>query len=124
LDSPIASTPNLLTVHYQDLRKNPLEGFMRIAKFLGVDRDPALIQRAIEHNTIDKMKEKERVAPQRASVKGRFVRSGEVQGWRAKLTAEQVQFVAEHAGSVLQRLGYPLSSETAAGDRVLEVLSR
>src|SRR5580692_5998962 len=124
LDSPIASTPNLLTVHYQDLRKDPLEGFMRIAKFLGVDRDPALIQRAIEHNTIDKMKEKERVAPQRASVKGRFVRSGEVQGWRAKLTAEQVQFVAEHAGSVLQRLGYPLSSETAAGDRVLEVLSR
>ncbi len=124
LDSPIANTPNLLVVHYRDLRKNPLDGFMRIAKFLGVERDPALVQRAIEHNTIDKMKEKERVAPQRASVKGRFVRSGEVQGWRAKMTPEQVQFIAEHAGTVLQRLGYPLSSETAAGDRVLEVLSR
>jgi hypothetical protein len=124
LDSPIASTPNLLTVHYQDLRKSPLEGFTRIAKFLGVESDPALIQRAIEHNTIDKMKKKEQVAPQRASVKGRFVRSGEVQGWRAKMTPEQVEFIAEHAGSVLQRLGYPLSSETVAGDRVLEVLSR
>jgi hypothetical protein len=124
LDSPIAGTPNLLPVHYRDLRKNPLEGFTRIAKFLGVNSDPALIQRAIEHNTLAKMKEKEKVAPQRASVKGRFVRSGEVQGWRAKLTNEQVQFIAEHAGSVLQRLGYPLSSETAEAENSLQVLSR
>ena len=76
LDSPISDTSNLLTVHYQDLRKNPLEGFTRIANFLGVESDPALIQRAIEHNTLAKMKEKERVAPQRASVKGQFVRPG------------------------------------------------
>jgi len=124
LDSPIGSTPSLLKVHYEELRKNPLEQFTRIATFLGVDSDPALIQRAIEHNSLAKMKEKERVAPQRASVKGQFVRKGEVQGWRAKLTAEQVQFIAEHAGSILQRLGYPLSSQPAEGERVLQGLSR
>jgi hypothetical protein len=124
LDSPIANTPNLLIVHYKDLRKNPLEGFTRIADFLGIERDPSLIQRAIEHNSLARMKEKERVAPQRASVKGRFVRSGEVQGWRAKLSAEQVEFIAKHAGSILQRLGYPLSSQTAEGERELQTLSR
>lgn len=124
LDSPIANTPNLLRVRYDELRQNPLEGFTRIAKFLGVDHDPALIQRAIEHNSLAKMKEKERVAPQRASVKGQFVRSGEVQGWRAKLTPEQVQFIAQHAGSVLQRLGYPLSSQTTEEPPVLQVVSR
>jgi Sulfotransferase domain len=122
LDSPIAGTPDLLTVHYQDLRKNPLEGFTRIANFLGVETDPGLIQRAIEHNTLAKMKEKERVAPQRASVKGQFVRSGEVQGWRAKLTPEQVKFITRYAGDVLQRLGYPLSNETTEAE--LQVVSR
>jgi hypothetical protein len=124
LDSPIAGTPNLLKVQYEDLRKNPLEGFTRIANFLGVDHDPALIQRAIEHNSFAKMKEKEKAAPQRASVKGQFVRKGEVQGWRANLSAEQVQFIAQYAGEALQRLGYPLSSQSAEGERVLQVLSR
>ncbi len=124
LDSPIAGTPNFLKVHYQDLRKNPLQGFTRIAQFLGVNSDAARIQSAIEHNSLAKMKEKERIAPQRASVKGQFVRKGEVQGWRAKLTPQQVQFVAQYAGEVLQRLGYPLSSETAEREPVLQVLSR
>ena len=124
LDSPIGGTPNLLEVHFEDLRKNPVDGFSRIAEFLGVNSDRALIQRAIEHNSLAKMKEKERAAPQRASVKGQFVRSGEVQGWRAKLTPDQVQFIAQHAGDILQRLGYPLSGETAENERVVQVLTR
>jgi hypothetical protein len=120
LDSPIGGTPNLLVVRYDQLRKNPLEGFTRIAKFLGVNSDPALIQRAIEHNTLDKMKEKERQAPQRASVKGQFVRSGSVQGWRSKLTPEQIRFIEQHAGSVLQRIGFPLSTEIAEKESLLQ----
>jgi hypothetical protein len=107
LDSPIADTPNLLLVHFEDLRREPLEGFTRIAKFLGINPDLALIQRAIEHNSLDKMKEKERIAPQRASVKGRFVRAGAVQGWRSKLSAEQLQIIDEYAGAALERLAYP-----------------
>ncbi len=70
------------------------------------------------------MKEKEKIAPQRASVKGQFVRKGEVQGWRAKLTPQQVQFVAQYAGEVLQRLGYPLSGETAEREPLCSGLSR
>jgi len=120
LDSPIAGTPNLLVVRYDQLRKNPLENFIQIAKFLGVNSDSALIKRAIEHNTIDKMKEKERKAPQRASVKGQFVRSGSVQGWRAKLTREQIQFIEQYAGSALKRVGFPLSSEIAEAEPLLE----
>ena len=120
LDSPIGGTPNLLVVRYDQLRKNPQEGFTRIAKFLGLNSDQAVIKRAIEHNTIDKMKEKEKKAPQRASVKGQFVRSGAVQGWRAKLTPEQVQFIEQHAGGVLQRLGFPLASEIAEPEAMLE----
>lgn len=120
LDSPIGGTENLLVVRYDQLRKNPVEGFTRIAKFLGVNHDQALIQRAIEHNTLDKMKEKERKAPQRVSVKGNFVRSGSVQGWRAKLTPEQIRVIEQHAGSVLQRIGFPLSTEIGESESVLQ----
>lgn len=113
-ESPLTGTPNLLQVRFEDLRQKPLEGFTRIAKFLGINSNPELIQRAIDHNSLDKMKEKERVAPQRASVKGRFVRTGAVQGWRSKLTREQLRTIEKYAGSAMQRLGYPLDSSERA----------
>jgi hypothetical protein len=116
LDSPIASTGNLLIVHYEDLRKNPLEGFARVADFLGVKVTTERIRRAIANNALTEMKKKERLEPQRASLKGRFVREGSVQGWRTKLSTEQVQFIERHAGSALLRLGYPLSSQASEAD--------
>ncbi len=106
LDSPIANSSDFMLVRYEDLRRNPQEGFGRMAEFLGVNPGPDLIQRAIVRNTVDKMKEKERNEPQRASAKGEFVRSGSVQGWRAKLSASHVALVQKYAGEQLLRLGY------------------
>jgi len=114
LDSPIAATSQLLVVRFEDLRRNPVEAFSRIVDFLGVKVDDGLIQQAVHNNRLEKMQEKERQEPVRASVKGRFVRSGSVQGWRSKLSAEQLRMIEEHAGRVLARLGYPLSDGTAA----------
>lgn len=111
LDSPLGGTSNLLVVRYEDLRKDPPAGFRKIVDYLGVKVSEDRLQSAIANNALDKMKEKEQVEPQRASVKGRFVRTGTIQGWRAKLTPEQAQFVDQHAGTVLKRLGYPLFSE-------------
>lgn len=111
LDSPIAATPNMLFMRYEDLRKNPLEGFTRMVDFLGVKADTARIQRAIANNSLSKMKEKEEREPVRASVKDRFVRNGLVEGWRSKLSSSQLQFIEQHTESVLRRLGYPLISE-------------
>ena len=116
LDSPIAGTPNMLVMHFEDLRQNPLEGFTRMAEFLGVTTDAERIRRAIANNSLDKMKQKENVEPQRASVKGRFVRSGSVEGWRSKLSPAQVKFIEQHAGSALLRLGYPISSSNPQSD--------
>lgn len=113
LDSPIAGTPNMLVLHFEDLRQNPFEGFKRMAEFLGVEADEERIRRAIANNSLDKMKAKENDEPQRASVKGRFVRSGSVQGWRSKLSPAQVALIEKHAGSALLRLGYPVSSAIA-----------
>jgi hypothetical protein len=113
LNSPIAGTDNLLVVRFEDLRQDPMEGFKRIAEFYGVSADQERIRRAIANNSLDKMKDKERAEPQRASVKDRFVRNGSVQGWRSKLSAAQVQFIEQHAGSLLRSLGYPVSAAVA-----------
>jgi hypothetical protein len=114
LDSTLAQNDNLLVVRFEDLRQNPREGFTRMAEFLGVRVDDERIRQAIANNSLDKMKEKEEEQPQRASVKGRFVRGGAVQGWRAKLTPKQVELIERHAGPSLLRLGYPV------GDRMVE----
>ena len=103
----------MLFMRYEELRKNPLEGFTRMADFLGVKADTARIQRAIANNSLSKMKEKEQREPVRASVKDRFVRNGLVEGWRSKLTPSQLQFIEQYTESVLRRLGYPLVAEEA-----------
>jgi|SRR5579863_652134 len=108
LDSPTARAANLLVVRYEDLRQNPLAGITRMIEFLGVDVDAARIEQAVANNSLEKMKSKEQLEPQRASVKDRFVRQGLVEGWRSQLTAAQVQLIEQHAGSMLRRLGYPV----------------
>jgi hypothetical protein len=112
LDSPIADTENLLVMHFEELRQDPVKAFGRMTEFLGVKGAEDRIARAAANNALEKMKAKEEAEPQRASVKDRFVRVGKVQGWRDKLTAAQVQFIEHHAGSILARTGYPLSGQT------------
>jgi len=111
LNSPLAGTSNLLVLRFEDLRENPIDGFSKMAEFLGVNADSDLVRRAVARNSLERMKEKELVEPQRASVKDRFVRNGSVQGWRSKLTPAQVELFARTVGPTLARLGYPVSNE-------------
>ena len=110
LDSVIAGTPDLLVLRFEDLRSNPEELFARMTEFLGVSADPQVIRRAVANNSLDKMREKEDRSPQLPPGKDRFVRSGSVQGWRGKLTDSQLHLIEQHAGSMLSRVGYPLST--------------
>jgi hypothetical protein len=114
LDSPIAGTENLLLIHYDDLRHDPVAGFSRIVEFLGVDVSRDKIELAVANNSLQKMRDKERKEPFRAWMNGPFVREGAVRGWLSKLTPAQVRLIEEHAGSALLRLGYPLSSQLSA----------
>lgn len=113
LDSPLAKNGNMLVVRYEDLRKDPVPLFGQMADFLGAKVSEEKIREAVANNSIQNMRVKEDKEPVRASIKGRFVRDGRVRGWVSKLTPEQVRLIDEHAGSVLLRLGYPLSSELA-----------
>ena len=116
LDSPLAKTPNMLTMRFEDLRRDPVQGFTQMAEFLGVQVSPELIERAVANSSLEKMKEKEKREPVKASVKGRFVNSGSVQGWRVKLTPAQLQLIESYAGDTLRRLGHPLSTDPVEAD--------
>jgi hypothetical protein len=111
LDSPIAANGNLLPVRFEDVRQDPVPSFARMAEFLGVQVSEEKIKLAVANNSIQKMREKENKEPVKASVRGRFVRDGAVRGWVSKLTPAQVRLIEEQTGSMLLRLGYPLSSE-------------
>lgn len=130
LNCPLANNGNLLVVRYEDLRKDTESGLVEMLNFLGIERDRELIRRAVENNSLRAMREKEEKAKKSGAVLGkgtllrkhnvdredaRFVRSGSVGGWRAKLSPEQVAMVDKYAAEALTRTRYPLGlAEEAA----------
>ena len=97
-----------LVVRFEDLRHDPEKYLGRILDFLEVRVERARIREAVENNSLERMRDKERTAPQRASAKGRFIRSGTVGGWRESFTESQMRLLQESsAAAALARLGYP-----------------
>ncbi len=119
VDSPLAKNGDLLVIRYEDMRRNTEETLANILEFLGVQADREAIRRAVANNSLDRMREKEDHSKRNGTAKGllkmhksdredgRFVRSGAVGGWRAKLNDAQVQLIQDYAGEALSRMGYP-----------------
>jgi hypothetical protein len=114
LDSPLTPASKILLVRFEDLRSNPEQGFCRIADFLDVKLEPARLRIAIANNSLERMRAKEDRSPQKASVKGRFIRNGSVQRWRIDLTPNQLQMIDDLAGNTLRRLDYPASTSSSS----------
>jgi len=96
----------VLLVRFDEMRSEPEESLANMMEFLGVPAERETIRRAVANNSVEKMRDKEKVNPQRASAKGRFIRSGAVGGWREKFTETQAHLVEQYAGSILARLGF------------------
>jgi len=134
MNCPLAKNGNLLVFRYEDLRKDTESGLIEMLGFLGIERDRELIRRAVENNSLRAMREKEEKAKTSGVALGkgtllrkhnvdredaRFVRSGSVGGWRAKLSYEQITMVEKYAADALERAGYPAGlREEPAGELV------
>jgi len=107
MDAADAGRAEILHVNFEQLKQKPQEQLGRIVNFLHVPEVNGRIPAAIENNSLARMKEKEKANPQRASAKGRFIRSGSVGSWRSTFTDRQAQLVQQYAGTLMARLGYP-----------------
>ena len=114
LNSPLFERGALLLIKYEDLRSNPEETLAGVADFLGLQADSGAIRNAVLNNTLSNMRLKEdrRIAKVGYSGKPgllesvRFVRQGSVGGWSKMLTERQSALIEDHAGTLLQILGY------------------
>jgi len=123
LDAAESGKVRLSLVKYEELRQNPEPTLAAMLDFCGLSADPAAIRSAVRGNSLDRMRQKEDEARQRASADGskgplrqmtgksqegnRFVRRGKVGEWRERLTPAQIELIDRYAGSALMRLGYP-----------------
>jgi len=110
LNSPLARNGDLLIVRFEDMRQN-LEGTVaRCLEFLGKEVDWSVMRAAVRNNSLENMRAKEdkaKTLPKSPGEEGRWIGKGSVQGWRQKLTREQLEMVEDFAGDMLTRLGYP-----------------
>jgi len=114
LNSPLFERGTLLLIKYEDLRSDPERTLARVADFLGLQVDSGAIRNAVLNNALSNMRLKEdrRMAKVGFFGKpellesGRFVRQGSVGGWSKRLTERQSALIEDHAGTLLQILGY------------------
>ncbi len=129
-DSPLEARGDLLTIRFENLRKDTEPNLARIVNFLGIKADSEALRRAIENNSLERMRAKEDATRKSGAEAGllkmhrssredgRFVRNGAVGGWRAKLTPEQLKMIDLCAGSALQRAGYEQTAASSQRDRI------
>ena len=116
-ESGPARRGRMLLIKYEDLRRNPAGTLAGIASFLGVPAEPEAIRRAVEHNELKNMRAKEDRVDRsemfkRANPAFSHVNQGLVEGWRGKLSPDQLQLLEQKMGNTLARLGYTLTQVT------------
>ena len=111
LDAADSNQCELLVVRFEEMRRDTERSLKQIMDFMNVPVEQSTIRKAIENNSLEQMKAKEKITPQRASAKGRFIGSGSVQGWKQKLSVPQLQLIDQYAGRAMSRLGYALALE-------------
>lgn len=106
MDAKDRGLANILLVRFDEMRSQPEDALAGMMEFLEVPVEREVIRRSIANNSVEKMRDKEKVNHQKASARGRFIRNGRVGGWRESLTETQAELVEEYAGSILTRVGF------------------
>jgi hypothetical protein len=109
LDSPLARRGDLHLVRFEEMRKDLHGTILSALEFLGLEASSDAIQSAVANNSLERMRAKEDSAgtlPKTTEERGRWIGKGSVNGWRQRLTPEQLGIVDAYAGEMLDRLGY------------------
>ncbi len=113
-------TPRFLLLRYEDLVADTARELAKVVAFLDLSAGPEQIAQAVERSSADRMRQLEKRQPDKNELmKGSrkdlsFVRAAGSGGWRSDLPAPMVAQIEAAWGSLMQHLGYELSSQTPA----------
>ncbi|WP_169566587.1 sulfotransferase domain-containing protein [Sneathiella limimaris] len=95
-------------IRYEDLHADPTKTMGNALKFLGVNLDEKMLQRAIRQSSFKSLKamEKKDGFAERSQHSKSFFRSGKTGQWRSKLTSEQVDRIISTNRPLMQHFGY------------------
>lgn len=116
---------NFVLLRYEDMIADPEKELSRVAVFLGIDPEPAIIQQAVQKSTADRMREMEKTQSKDwAATKNHrtdipFVRTATSGGWKEKLPPQCTAQIEDAWGDLMTKLGYELTTAIAA-PRVLK----
>lgn len=98
----------MITVRYEDLKKDTVKELQRICEFSGLKRDVAVLERAAAKSSFASMKERQKtVAWENPRVpKDKFVRRGEVGSHKDEMPPDVREAFLSEAGAVLRKTGY------------------
>ena len=110
LEAEAARANHLLVVRFETLRAAPEPQIAEVLTFLGAIADPTVVSRAVVNNDLERMREKEEEAPDRAFAAGvrrdvRFVKEGTT-GWKNELSIAHADAIERTFGDTMARLGY------------------
>jgi hypothetical protein len=106
----------LKVVKFEDLKRDANSVLASVLGFLNVTLTEAEIQRAVESNSVEMMRQKEDRAPEGSFKKRvvkrnvRFINAGSVGQWEKSLSPAQERLIEAAFTPQLQRLGYALHS--------------
>jgi hypothetical protein len=107
---------SFLLLRYEDLLERALDELAKVTSFLGIERSPEQVARAVELSSADRMRDLEKEA---ASVwvntkKTRkdipFVGAANSGGWRSRLPEGLVTVIESAWGPLIESLGYDLAT--------------
>ncbi|MGI8773558.1 MAG: sulfotransferase domain-containing protein [Actinomycetota bacterium] len=107
--------PNVHLVKFESLHSDTAETVGRLTDWLGLSLPRDRIEAAVINNSVARMRQKEDRAPTEVlgrpqQVNNRFINTGSLEGWRARLSSEQARRTEECFAKELELLGYERST--------------
>jgi hypothetical protein len=109
LGSPLRERGSLLTLQYEDLLRDPVEGLAAAMRFLGVPVAPERAEETVRAYSAERMRERERGSDFHHRKKRKdimFVRAATSGDWAQTFSTEDEELFARVTGDLLERLGY------------------
>jgi hypothetical protein len=116
--------PSFLLLRYEDMRRNTMAELARVAQFMGIEPEPARLQKAINLSSAERMRSLEKLQDEewrktlgyvvrRAHKKKKrkdipFVGGAKAGGWRDSMPESCIRQIESAWGELMARIGYEL----------------